>query len=164
MKIPLLLMGLLLPQDRDLLVLAAKTGAPIDQVAVVLEVATDELPPALLLAIAYEESSFRRNAAPRGVHKRTPRKFRRHKNYVCGVMQTLAKNVAECRRQMDPAVGYRVGVEELQQWLSHCERYGRPGMRCALTGHGYGARRAKSRGDSPYARRVIRRWKKWSEQ
>ncbi len=149
------------PEAADL---SFRTGAPVVQARAAIDASTGMLPPELLLAIAYSESRFRPRAGPDGLHPRDWRRARRRKGwrvYVCGVMQTMAHTRAECRDQRDVRVDYAVGVRELEAWVRICRSLRRPTLSCVVTGHAHGTIRARDTGDSRYARKILRRMRRY---
>lgn len=102
--------------------------------------ASAQVPPELLLAIAYKESRYDPRAKPQ-----------------CGVTQIAAtKDRARCallRRNTQAA--YDAAEEHLQVWLgySFCRRQGMP---CALTGYGKGTTAARSGKPDKYALNTLR--------
>ena len=98
--------------------------------------ATPDVPPELLLAIAYRESRYQPLARPQ-----------------CGVTQIAARRQPRrCRRLIeDNQYAYHQAVTHLGDWLRFCR--GR-GIACALTGYGAGVRAARGK-PSGYALRTL---------
>jgi hypothetical protein len=82
----------------------------------------------LILAMASIESDFDPRATSRPHGALPP--------YYCSILQTAAMSAAECERQRELAVAYRVGAGELAQWLRDPRCHGN--VHCALLGHGCG--------------------------
>ena len=134
------------------LALAAKLHAAVpmlspaaaqEHAALAIRYRTTELDPALMLGIAAIESDFD-PAAVSDPHRGWPR--------FCGVMQTIARDEAECAAQGRLDVGYRVGGAELRQWARIC----RGDVMCILLGHGCGMRGVRTGRCNGYPERVLR--------
>jgi hypothetical protein len=97
----------------------------------------------LILAMASIESDFDPRATSRPHGALPP--------YYCSILQTAAMSAAECERQRELAVAYRVGAGELAQWMRFC----RGDITCALNGHGCGNHGVQTGRCNGYAQRVL---------
>jgi hypothetical protein len=111
--------------------------------AIAVEAATAELPPELLLSVAYVESRLDAAAVSRVSWAQA--------YGFCGPLQTIAATEAECTRQRDLGYAYRLGVAELTWWLRYCHG----DVARALAGHGCGVAGATTGKCNGYAARVL---------
>ncbi|HMG56590.1 MAG TPA: transglycosylase SLT domain-containing protein [Kofleriaceae bacterium] len=108
--------------------------------------ATDQVPPELLLGIAFVESRFDPTAVSRveGHTRRTgaypssaaPAQLDRRASLYCGPLQTYAPSWSACVTMRRLEAGYAAGAAELRQWLG--DRRVRGSTARALAGHGCG--------------------------
>ncbi len=115
-------------------------------VAAATAAATPDVPPELLLAIAFVESRYDATATSRvvagkrrtGPYRSTepPAHLDPHASLFCGPLQTFARTWSECLAQRDLAVGYAAAVSELTHWLG--DRRAHHSIVRALAGHGCG--------------------------
>lgn len=126
--------------------------------------ATEELPPELLLAVAFVESRYdprwvSRVEGTRRVYSRIrgatpPKRMNKHKSLFCGVMQTHAKTWDACLSQRrDLVVAYRAGAAELTSWLR--DRRVRGDLSRALAGYGCGNKGVRTGKCNRYPGRVL---------
>lgn len=105
-----------------------------------------DLPPELLLAVAYVESRFDPTAVSRVVvdrrhtgsyrSLRAPAGLNVRAGLFCGPLQTYAKSWAQCTSLRSLGEGYAAGARELTRWLA--DRHVRGSVSRALAGHGCG--------------------------
>jgi len=108
--------------------------------------ATDQVPPELLLGIAFVESRFDPTAVSRveGSARRTgaypssaaPAQLDRRAALYCGPLQSYAPSWSACVTMRKLDTGYTAGAAELRQWLGDRRVHGSTPR--ALAGHGCG--------------------------
>jgi len=127
------------------------------------EVATEQVSPELLLAIAFVESRFDPTATSRveGRVRRTgsypstrpPAGLDTRASLYCGPLQTFAASWGQCLAARDLRVAYAAGVAEIQRWLG--DRRVRGNVSRALAGHGCGNFGVTSGSCNGYPGRVL---------